>query len=80
MITFHPVTLEKSERGDQINDLLEALNKLKDTTLIFTMPNALILGIILFMKKYKKVLRNKIIIVSYLSLLGGRFIKNLFDM
>ena len=40
LITFHPVTLEKSERGDQINDLLEALNKLKDTTLIFTMPNA----------------------------------------
>ncbi len=40
MITFHPVTLEQSTSGRQMRELLAALGKLKDTRLIFTMPNA----------------------------------------
>ncbi len=40
LITFHPVTLEKETSQDQINELLEALSGLKETNLIFTMPNA----------------------------------------
>jgi len=40
LITFHPVTLEKNTAKYQMNQLLEALKDLKDTTLIFTMPNA----------------------------------------
>lgn len=40
LVTFHPVTLEKSTAGAQMAELLAALDELKDTHLIFTMPNA----------------------------------------
>lgn len=40
LVTFHPVTLEKASAEAQMNALLKALGDLKDTELIFTMPNA----------------------------------------
>ena len=40
LITFHPVTLEISTAEYQLGELLAALSKLKDTHLIFTLPNA----------------------------------------
>ena len=40
LITFHPVTLETDTAEKQIKELLNALSNLKDTHLIFTMPNA----------------------------------------
>jgi GDP/UDP-N,N'-diacetylbacillosamine 2-epimerase (hydrolysing) len=40
LITFHPVTLETSTAEDQMAELLAALAGLKDTQLVFTMPNA----------------------------------------
>ena len=40
LITFHPVTLENSTAADQMDELFAALAELKDTKLIFTMPNA----------------------------------------
>lgn len=40
LVTFHPVTLEKSTAGAQMVELLAALEELEDTHLIFTMPNA----------------------------------------
>lgn len=40
LVTFHPVTLEEGTAAGQMRELLAALNELKDTTLIFTMPNA----------------------------------------
>ena len=40
LITFHPVTLETSTAADQMAELLAALAALRDTQLIFTMPNA----------------------------------------
>jgi len=40
LITFHPVTLEGGSSVAQMNALLEALDELDDTNLIFTMPNA----------------------------------------
>ena len=40
LITFHPVTLEMSTAMDQMAELLAALAALKDTKLVFTMPNA----------------------------------------
>jgi GDP/UDP-N,N'-diacetylbacillosamine 2-epimerase (hydrolysing) len=48
LITFHPVTLEHSTSGDQMKELLMALEELDDTGLIFTMPNADTDGRILF--------------------------------
>lgn len=40
LITFHPETLENLSPGEQIRNLLEALDSFKDTLLIFTKSNA----------------------------------------
>jgi len=40
LITYHPVTLEKESSQFFFQSLLDILNKLDDTYLIFTMPNA----------------------------------------
>ncbi len=40
LITFHPVTLETATAADQMTELLATLAELKDTQLIFTLPNA----------------------------------------
>jgi len=48
LITFHPVTLEQNTSEQQMDELLAALAELKDTGLIFTMPNADTEGRILF--------------------------------
>jgi GDP/UDP-N,N'-diacetylbacillosamine 2-epimerase (hydrolysing) len=40
LITYHPVTLEENTSAEHMNELLEALAELRDTGLIFTMPNA----------------------------------------
>ena len=40
LITFHPVTLENNTSKNQMNELLHSLSALKETGLIFTMPNA----------------------------------------
>lgn len=50
LITFHPVTLEQGTSAQQIDELLAALAELKDTGLIFTMPNADTEGRVLFEK------------------------------
>ncbi|WP_459897602.1 UDP-N-acetylglucosamine 2-epimerase [Campylobacter concisus] len=40
LITFHPVTLENSSVKEQFSELLEAIDKLKDTNFIFTKANS----------------------------------------
>ncbi len=40
LITFHPVTLDKNSAGSQLEELLQALERFKDTKFIFTKPNA----------------------------------------
>jgi GDP/UDP-N,N'-diacetylbacillosamine 2-epimerase (hydrolysing) len=40
LVTFHPVTLEKNTAAAEFGELLAALESLKDTGLIFTLPNA----------------------------------------
>lgn len=40
LVTFHPPTLSPGGGQKQMRELLAALGKQKDTTLIFTMPNA----------------------------------------
>ena len=40
LVTFHPVTLERETSLTQMNELLGALSDLKETVLIFTMPNS----------------------------------------
>ena len=48
LITFHPVTLEHQTSHLQMAELLAALEALRDTHLIFTMPNADTDGRVLF--------------------------------
>lgn len=40
LVTFHPVTLEKSTAESQFNELLIAISNLKDTNIIFTKSNS----------------------------------------
>ena len=40
LITFHPVTLEEDTAGQQFQELLDAVENLEDTLLIFTKPNS----------------------------------------
>lgn len=40
LTTFHPVTLEDNTSGKQLQELLGALDELKDTNIIFTKTNA----------------------------------------
>ena len=40
IVTFHPVTLEKTDSSFQMIELLKALSRRSDTHIIFTMPNA----------------------------------------
>jgi GDP/UDP-N,N'-diacetylbacillosamine 2-epimerase (hydrolysing) len=48
LVTFHPVTLEKDTSEKHMNELLASLEILKDTHLIFTMPNSDTDGRIIF--------------------------------
>lgn len=48
LVTFHPVTLEQNTSAKQMDELLTALAELKDTGLIFTIPNADTEGRVLF--------------------------------
>lgn len=40
LVTFHPVTLEKSTAKQQFQELLNAIDKLEDTNIIFTKANS----------------------------------------
>ena len=48
LVTFHPVTLEHNTGANQMKELLATLAELKDTGLIFTMPNADTEGRVIF--------------------------------
>jgi len=40
LVTFHPVTLEKATASAQFQELLNAIDRLKDTNIIFTKANS----------------------------------------
>ena len=40
LVTFHPVTLENDTAENQFNELLEVIDKLENTTIIFTKANS----------------------------------------
>tara|TARA_B100000963_G_scaffold266236_1_gene234418 strand:+ start:6733 stop:7893 length:1161 start_codon:yes stop_codon:yes gene_type:complete len=40
LVTFHPVTLENSTSGDQIDNLLKAIDNIEDCKIIFTKSNS----------------------------------------
>lgn len=40
LVTFHPATLDEVPAGEQMDELLAAVDSFRDTQLVFTMPNA----------------------------------------
>ncbi len=40
LVTFHPVTLERGSAATQMQALLDAVDQLQDTNIIFTLPNS----------------------------------------
>lgn len=40
LITFHPVTLDSQSSEEQMKEVLDALQELEDTNIIFTLPNS----------------------------------------
>jgi GDP/UDP-N,N'-diacetylbacillosamine 2-epimerase (hydrolysing) len=73
LITFHPVTLEDNTSKKQINEIIYALQELKNTGLIFTMPNSDTDSNIIF-KKIKKFCKNNSNAKFYKSLGQSRYI------
>ena len=59
LITFNPATLESDSAEMQMRELLTALSNLRETTLIFTMPNADTGGLALMKSIQEFVLGNK---------------------
>lgn len=68
LITFHPVTLENQSAAKQFQNLLDVLDKQKDTLLIFTQPNSDKDGRIIIEMIEKYVNNNKHKAVSFISL------------
>jgi GDP/UDP-N,N'-diacetylbacillosamine 2-epimerase (hydrolysing) len=48
LVTFHPVTLEVASAAEQMSELLAALEGLRDTNIVLTLPNADTDGRVLF--------------------------------
>lgn len=77
LITFHPVTLEKSTAEDQFMNLLSAINNFSDTTYIFTMPNADNDGRVIINLIQKFVANNKNTSIAFTSLGQLRYLSAL---
>jgi GDP/UDP-N,N'-diacetylbacillosamine 2-epimerase (hydrolysing) len=72
LVTFHPVTLEKSTAEEQFKELLAAVDELKDTKIIFTKPNADTDGRVIIRLIDDYVVQRKTKAVSFVSM-GQRF-------
>ena len=68
LITFHPVTLEKSTAEEQFKNLLSAIKRFSNTTFIFTMPNADNDGRVIIKLIQDFVANNKSVSIAFTSL------------
>ena len=68
MITFHPVTLENNTSKNQFQEILNAINELKDTNIIFTKANSDLNGKVINQMIDEYIYENPKKSVSYLSL------------
>jgi len=77
IITFHPVTLEHATSAKQFQNLLDALDGLRNTKLIFTKPNSDTEGRIIISMIDEYVSRNKRKAVSFVNLGQLRYLSAL---
>lgn len=68
LVTYHPVTLENNTSGDQFQNLLNALDELENTNIIFTKANADTYGRIINVMIDKYVSKNPSRCVGFFSL------------
>jgi GDP/UDP-N,N'-diacetylbacillosamine 2-epimerase (hydrolysing) len=68
LVTFHPVTLENNTAGEQVRELLNAIDELKDTNIIFTKANSDTDGRIINKMIDEYVLKNKHKAIAFTSL------------
>lgn len=68
LITFHPVTLEKSTAEEQFKNLLSSIKRFSNTTFIFTMPNADNDGRVIIKLIQDFVANNKSVSIAFTSL------------
>lgn len=74
LVTFHPVTLEEDTAENQFNELLVVLESLKDTSVVFTQPNADAGGRSLIKMIEKFVTKNSNFSHSFVSLGNLRYL------
>jgi len=77
LVTFHPVTLENNTSGEQFRNLLDALDELKSTKIIFTKANADTGGKIINKMIDKYVSRNSQKAVSFASMGQLRYLSTM---
>lgn len=77
LVTFHPVTLERATAGEQFQCLLDALDELEDTNIIFTKPNADTDGRIIIRQVDEYVSKNSDKAVAFTSLGQLRYLSAL---
>ncbi len=77
LITFHPVTLENSTASQQFQNLLDAIDKLKDTNIIFTKANSDTDGRIINTMIDKYVTKNNHKSIAFISLGQLRYLSTL---
>ena len=77
LVTYHPVTLEKSSAEEQSKNLLAALDQYKDYRIIFTMPNSDTNGRIIMREIEKYVELNKERSIAFKSLGLKRYLSAL---
>jgi len=77
LVTYHPVTLENNTSGEQIQNILAALDDLQDTKIIFTHPNADTGGRVIIEMINEYVSRNSERTVSFVNLGQVRYLSAL---
>ena len=77
LVTYHPVTLEKSTAEEQIKNLLAALDEYPDYKIIFTLPNSDTDGRVIIKLINKYVARNTDRAIAYPSLGLRRYLSAL---
>jgi GDP/UDP-N,N'-diacetylbacillosamine 2-epimerase (hydrolysing) len=77
LITFHPVTLEKNTSKKQFQELLDAVDELEDTNIIFTKANSDIDGRVINQMIDQYVLKNSYKAVGFTSLGQLRYLSAL---
>lgn len=80
LVTFHPITLDNYSAKEQFNELLKALDNIKEALIIFTKPNADTDGRIIIQMIDEFVNKNKQKAIAFISLGQMRYLSAIPNM